>query len=74
MTEKDRAKELVDHFRIVLMNEDTDCGNEILCTIIAKGCAKIACNEVIKTNTDTSKYGNEFSKYWNKVLKEIEVL
>ena len=42
MTPKEKANELVDTFRIVLMNEDTDCGNEILCTLIAKQCALIA--------------------------------
>ena len=74
MTEKDKAKKLIYKYRIILMNEDTDCGNEILCTIIAKECAKVCVNEIIKTNSDTGKYGNEFSKYWNEVLKEIDVL
>lgn len=48
MTPQDKAKDLVDSFRIILMNEDTDCGNEILCTIISKKCAKIAVEEIIK--------------------------
>ena len=36
MTAKEKARELVDTYRIMLMNSDTDCGQEILCTVIAK--------------------------------------
>lgn len=36
MKAKDKAKELVNGYRILLMNEYTECGNEILCTAIAK--------------------------------------
>ena len=36
MTVKEKAEDLVNSFRMILMNEDTDCGNEILCTSIAK--------------------------------------
>jgi hypothetical protein len=39
MTAKEKAESLVNEFRILLMNEDTECGNEILCTSIAKECA-----------------------------------
>ena len=42
MTIKERAIELVDSYRMLLINKDTDCGNEILCTIIAKECALIS--------------------------------
>ena len=35
MTPKEKAEDLVNQFRMVLMNEDTECGNEILCTSIA---------------------------------------
>ena len=74
MTSKEKAKELVDKYRIILMNENTDCGNEILCTLIAIECSKLCVNEIIKTNEDTSKYGKMFNQYWNGVLKEIELL
>ena len=36
MSAKDKAIELVDTYRIMLMNSDTECGEEILCTVIAK--------------------------------------
>jgi hypothetical protein len=47
MTPKEKARELVNQYRIILMNEDTECGNEILCTEIAKQCALIAVDEMI---------------------------
>jgi hypothetical protein len=47
MSPKDKANELVDSYRAVLINEDTDCGNEILCTVIAKKCALITVDEMI---------------------------
>ena len=50
MSAKDKAIELVDTYRIMLMNSDTECGEEILCTVIAKYCAVIAVDEIIKTH------------------------
>jgi hypothetical protein len=47
MTAKAKAKDLVDNFRIILINEDTDCGNEILCTMIAIECAKVCVSEIL---------------------------
>ena len=35
MTPEQKANDLVDTFRVVLMSEDSDCGDEILCTTIA---------------------------------------
>ena len=36
MTPKEKAQDLVNRYRAILMNENTDCGEEILCTTIAK--------------------------------------
>jgi hypothetical protein len=47
MTTKERANELVDKYRIILMNQDTQCGEEILCTGIAKRCALICVDEML---------------------------
>jgi hypothetical protein len=49
MSAKDKAIELVDTYRIMLMNSDTECGEEILCTLIAKSCALIAVDEIVKS-------------------------
>jgi hypothetical protein len=35
MTPQQTSTDLVNQFRMILMDEDTDCGNEILCTSIA---------------------------------------
>ena len=47
MSAKEKAINLVNSYRIILMNEDTECGNEILCTVIAKQCALIAVDEML---------------------------
>jgi hypothetical protein len=73
MTPKEKAKELVDTYRIMLMNSDTECGEEILCTVIAKYCALIAVDEIIKA-MDNVMLPNPFKQYWNKVKQEIQSL
>ena len=76
MNPKEKANDLVDAYRIILMNEDTDCGEEILCTVIAKQCALIAV-EQIKFFHDSLFYVNEgslFDDYLNKVKHELEKL
>lgn len=47
MTPKDKATELVNKYRIILMDEDTDCGNEILCTLISIKNAHITVDEIL---------------------------
>jgi hypothetical protein len=46
--EEIKAEQLVNQYRIILMNEDTECGNEILCTSIAEQCALICIEEQMK--------------------------
>jgi hypothetical protein len=75
MTPKKKAISLVDSYRIILMNEDTECGNEILCTVIAKKCALVAVNEMIDIRNGL--YINEGSiahKWLLDVKHEIEKL
>jgi hypothetical protein len=73
MTPKDKAISLVDSYRMILMNEDTECGEEILCTVIAKQCALIAVDELIKEERKTDDY-YEIGSYWQEVKQEIEKL
>ena len=73
MKPKDKAIELVDTYRIMLMNSDTECGEEILCTVIAKYCALIAVDEVIQA-MDNVMLPNPFKQYWNKVKQKIQAL
>jgi len=67
MKAKEKAESLVDTYRIVLMNEDTECGNEIICTVIAKRCALIAVDEIIHEVYDDLEW-------WKEVKHEIEKL
>jgi hypothetical protein len=50
MTTKEKSEELVNQYRMILINEDTNCGNEILCSIIAIKSALIAVDEILKAN------------------------
>jgi hypothetical protein len=47
MTPEQRALSIVNTYRMILMDEDTDCGNEILCTSIAIKNALVAINQMI---------------------------
>lgn len=47
MTPKQKAEDMVNTFRMVLMNEDTDCGQEILCSVISIKHALICVDEIL---------------------------
>jgi hypothetical protein len=80
MSAKDKARELVDTYRIMLMNSDTECGEEILCTVIAKYCALIAVDKMIlvlpftDTNLTLNEYAINLQKYLEQVKQEIQGL
>jgi hypothetical protein len=80
MTPKEKAFELVDTYKFVLWSEDTQCGEEILCTGIAKRCALIAVDEMIlvlpftNTNSTLNEYAIHLQKYLEQVKHEIEKL
>jgi hypothetical protein len=67
MTPKEFAVELVDSYRNILMNEDTECGNEILCTVIAKESALIAIEFAIEFA------GGDMNEQFDKILYLVEV-
>ena len=46
MTPKKEAENLINEYRMILMNENTECGNEILCTSIAKKCALVTVEKI----------------------------
>jgi len=73
MNAKDKAIELVDSYRMMLMHEDTECSEEILCTIISKKSALIAVDEIMKAMNDVM-LPNPFKKYWEQVKSEIKKL
>jgi hypothetical protein len=47
MTPEQQALSIVNTYRMILMDEDTDCGNEILCTSIAIKTAIVSINQMI---------------------------
>ena len=67
----ERAMQLISEFKAILIDEDTECGNEILCTLIAKKCALLAVQKIIDSNP-TSLVQNSTKYYWQTVAKEIE--
>jgi hypothetical protein len=69
MTPKEKAEALVNSYRFILMNEDTECGNEILCTSIAKQFALITVDEVLGYMGADRGY-----IFWEEVKSEIEKL
>jgi hypothetical protein len=75
MTPEEKALSIVNTSRMILMDEDTDCGNEILCTSIAIKNALVAVNEIIQA-IDWHEYEtpNKELNYWLEVRKEIKNL
>jgi hypothetical protein len=69
MTYQEKAQELVSTYRLVLMNEDTECGQEILCTTIAIKCAIIAVDEIIRI--ETHHVHHKWVEYWQEVKQEL---
>jgi hypothetical protein len=47
MTPEQRALSIVNTYRMILMDADTECGNEILCTSIAIKTAIVSINQMI---------------------------
>jgi len=87
MIPKEKAEELVNQYRMILMDEDTDCGNEILCSLIAIKSALIAVDEIIKQTPEfipqetyigdscgVDYFMNEMFEYWKEVKQEIDKL
>ena len=68
MTPQQKADNLVNSFRMILMNEDTDCGYEIVCTTIAIQHAQIVCDEII--GLDIVRWSKDIDMkldYWSEV-------
>ena len=71
MTPKDKAEDLVNQFRMVLMDEDTECGEEILCTSIAMKNAIICVREIVSMQDKTTLNFQYNKEYWIDVINEI---
>ena len=71
MTPKEKAQDLVNRYRAILMNENTDCGEEILCTTIAKKIALDVVDEIISVIVQGALLR---VVYYDEVKQEIENL
>lgn len=71
MTPKEKAQDLVNRYRAILMNENTDCGEEILCTTIAKKIALDVIDEIISVIAQGALLR---VVYYDEVKQEIENL
>ena len=78
MTPKEKAEDLVNQFRMVLMDEDTECGNEILCTSIAIKNALILVVETLKELSTVHCCGEndieDAIEWYEEVKQELEKL
>lgn len=77
MTPKEQAQDLVIQFKNILMDEDTDCGNEVLCTSIAIKNALILTYEVgrrvpyQKISSSNLIKDDLTVEYWAEVMKKL---
>jgi len=77
MTPKEKAEDLVNQFRMILMDEDTECGNEILCTSIAIKNALILTYEVgrrvpYQNKSNRNEIKDDLTvEYWAEVWEEL---
>jgi len=72
MTPKEKAQDLVSQFKNILMDEDTDCGQELLCTSIAIKNALVMINELLSNSTFLLSSGEIY--YWDEVRRELNNL
>jgi hypothetical protein len=76
MTPEQRALAIVNTYRMILMDADTECGNEILCTSIAIKNALVAINQMILLNDGLplDEPVIELFDYVQKVKQELKKL
>ena len=77
MTPEQRALSIVNTYRMILMDADTECGNEILCTSIAIKTALVAINQMIllvDAYLPLDKEVIELFDYLQQVKKELKKL
>ena len=68
MIAKEKAEELVHTYRVLLMDEGEDYGEEILVSMLSRQCALVAVDECLHTCVESMIY------HWLEVKQEIESL
>ena len=74
MTPKEKAEQLIAEYKNILQNEDTDCGEEILCTLIAVKCARLAVRHILSGNPHSNPFNTNQSStfdWWFEVYNEL---
>jgi len=72
-TPKEKAKELFNHYYILIQDIGGELGQEILVSILAKHCALFAAREVLKEKWNIEVDGSyDEYYYWEEVEHEIE--
>jgi hypothetical protein len=74
MTAKEKAEQLIAEFKNILQDEDTDCGNEILCTILAVKFARLTVRTVLSGNPHSNPFNTELNStfdWWFEVYNEL---
>jgi len=72
-TPKEKAKELFNHYYILIQDIGGELGQEILVSILAKHCALFATREVLKEKWNIKVEGSyDEYYYWEEVEHEIE--
>lgn len=69
MTSNEKKEQLIFEFKTILMDSDSECGNEILCTSVAKKCALLTAKHVLlnmKKYDSNLEITNNFD-YWFKI-------
>ena len=72
ITAKEKADQLITEYKMILMDSDSECGDEILCSIIATKCAKLAVRTVLSGNPhSTNTEMNSTFDWWFEVYNEL---
>jgi hypothetical protein len=73
LTPKEKAKELFNHYYILIQDIGGELGQEILVSILAKHCSLYFTREMLKDKFIlNSKEGYDEYYYWEEVEHEIE--
>jgi hypothetical protein len=67
---KEKANELFNHYHNLIQEIGGELGQEIVVSILAKHCALIAVDEILKINSVDKDFS--LSHYWVDVKDEIE--
>ena len=69
MTPQEKADQLTQEFKYILMDSESECGNEILCTSISRKCALLTTKHVLlnmKKYDSNLEITNNFD-YWFEI-------